>query len=115
MLVRKPNAGCPRKFLRPRRYPLAYRAFDAFMHASIEGSFHAHFIAQPAARGGRLCPVRAGVGRRPARRYEQRSEEHTSELPSLMRISYAVFCLKKKNNIDTPTTQHTQYNDTHHV
>src|SRR3546814_5716542 len=29
---------------------------------------------------------------------EQRSEEHTSELQSLMRISYAVFCLKKKNN-----------------
>src|SRR3546814_20636064 len=28
-----------------------------------------------------------------------RSEEHTSELPSLMRISYAVFCLKKKNTI----------------
>src|SRR3546814_7566886 len=26
-----------------------------------------------------------------------RSEEHTSELPSLMRISYAVFCMKKKN------------------
>src|SRR3546814_6323500 len=32
-----------------------------------------------------------------ARRAE-RSEEHTSELQSLMRISYAVFCLKKKNN-----------------
>src|SRR3546814_11059753 len=30
---------------------------------------------------------------------EQRSEEHTSELQSLMRISYAVFCLKKKKNI----------------
>src|SRR3546814_4807982 len=30
-----------------------------------------------------------------------RSEEHTSELPSLMRISYAVFCLKKKNNHHT--------------
>src|SRR3546814_1021402 len=30
---------------------------------------------------------------------EERSEEHTSELQSLMRISYAVFCLKKKNNI----------------
>src|SRR3546814_4222314 len=28
---------------------------------------------------------------------EMRSEEHTSELQSLMRISYAVFCLKKKN------------------
>src|SRR3546814_8465126 len=32
------------------------------------------------------------------RRIERRSEEHTSELQSLMRISYAVFCLKKKNN-----------------
>src|SRR3546814_10728698 len=30
-----------------------------------------------------------------------RSEEHTSELQSLMRISYAVFCLKKKNNRNT--------------
>src|SRR3546814_5133163 len=30
-----------------------------------------------------------------------RSEEHTSELQSLMRISYAVFCLKKKNNTKT--------------
>src|SRR3546814_6622662 len=30
--------------------------------------------------------------------YGKRSEEHTSELQSLMRISYAVFCLKKKNN-----------------
>src|SRR3546814_9030886 len=31
-------------------------------------------------------------------RRDQRSEEHTSELQSLMRISYAVFCLKKKKN-----------------
>src|SRR3546814_9466498 len=30
----------------------------------------------------------------------RRSEEHTSELQSLMRNSYAVFCLKKKNNLD---------------
>src|SRR3546814_6594681 len=32
---------------------------------------------------------------------EARSEEHTSELQSLMRISYAVFCLKKKKNVKT--------------
>src|SRR3546814_1563294 len=32
------------------------------------------------------------------RLYAYRSEEHTSELQSLMRISYAVFCLKKKKN-----------------
>src|SRR3546814_5358835 len=30
----------------------------------------------------------------------QRSEEHTSELQSLMRIAYAVFCLKKKTNVN---------------
>src|SRR3546814_2701629 len=33
-----------------------------------------------------------------------RSEEHTSELQSLMRISYAVFCLKKKKNTQIHTT-----------
>src|SRR3546814_8337398 len=32
----------------------------------------------------------------------ERSEEHTSELQSLMRISYAVFCLKKKNRHNKP-------------
>src|SRR3546814_1616403 len=42
-----------------------------------------------------------------------RSEEHTSELQSLMRISYAVFCLKKKraNKIERQVSQHTY---THH-
>src|SRR3546814_7879876 len=36
---------------------------------------------------------------------ETRSEEHTSELQSLMRISYAVFCLKKKKQLNTQTEQ----------
>src|SRR3546814_10724335 len=36
-----------------------------------------------------------------ADRTDQRSEEHTSELQSLMRISYAVFCLKKKKKENT--------------
>src|SRR3546814_959726 len=35
-----------------------------------------------------------------------RSEEHTSELQSLMRISYAVFCLKKKKNQNTHMSNH---------
>src|SRR3546814_7384136 len=45
--------------------------------------------AQPPFRSSRLI----GAERQPTR-----SEEHTSELQSLMRISYAVFCLKKKTN-----------------
>src|SRR3546814_4140420 len=38
-----------------------------------------------------------------------RSEEHTSELQSLMRISYAVFCLKKKNQATLNTTTTTSH------
>src|SRR3546814_9961130 len=41
--------------------------------------------------------TRIGTARRARPGREVRSEEHTSELQSLMRISYAVFCLKKKN------------------
>src|SRR3546814_1520331 len=55
-----------------------------------------------AAKLGPACPqtvrpalVAGGVAEHQS---EDRSEEHTSELQSLMRISYAVFCLKKKKN-----------------
>src|SRR3546814_8863089 len=40
-----------------------------------------------------------------------RSEEHTSELQSLMRISYAVFCLKKKKKYNYKTRQNYTYNN----
>src|SRR3546814_7815478 len=43
-------------------------------------------------------------------RRDARSEEHTSELQSLMRTSYAVFCLKKKNQYQT---HHSEINDYH--
>src|SRR3546814_4335226 len=48
------------------------------------------------ASGDDATPHLAGTG-------QLRSEEHTSELQSLMRISYAVFCLKKKNKSQTMT------------
>src|SRR3546814_3330770 len=61
-------------------------------------------------QGGKIAPVDLGAGKkrrlpveykptpaaRPKRKGRERSEEHTSELQSLMRISYAVFCFKKK-------------------
>src|SRR3546814_8521622 len=49
--------------------------------------------AGPAESGGRCSGIAS------------RSEEHTSELPSLMRSSYAVFCLKKKNQTTTRINQ----------
>src|SRR3546814_8489431 len=67
------------------------------------GAHDAHPVAEPAD-----IPAAKGHGRRPIPEGPisdawapwstlPRSEEHTSELQSLMRISYAVFCLKKKN------------------
>src|SRR3546814_4560867 len=46
---------------------------------------------------------------------EPRSEEHTSELQSLMRISYAVFCLKKQNKMTKNTTSNTRQRKTYHT
>src|SRR3546814_1066094 len=51
---------------------------------------------RPASRRHRAAHLPAGAGRR--------SEEHTSELQSLMRISYAAFCLQKTTH--TPNRQH---------
>src|SRR3546814_1175089 len=57
---------------------------------------------------GDIAPARAAdEEERDSARKHARSEEHTSELQSLMRISYAVFCLKKKKICQpTPSEQH---------
>src|SRR3546814_6430201 len=59
----------------------------------------------------RTCPGRnsplCGIPSPPRQSGELRSEEHTSELQSLMRISYAVFCLKKKNSTQSIYQYHT--------
>src|SRR3546814_6883183 len=59
--------------------------------------------------GSRHLPARAGAGKRrdPPGRLARRSEEHTSELQSLMRTPYAVFCLTK-----IKYEQHTSQRDT---
>src|SRR3546814_6721790 len=53
------------------------------------------------------------VGERAGGVETERSEEHTSELQSLMRISYAVFCLKKKKTLENQTCQTTNYDQEH--
>src|SRR3546814_7394096 len=52
--------------------------------------------------GPRLCQrERIALAVDVDQQHRRRSEEHTSDLQSLMRISYAVFCLNKKNNAQT--------------
>src|SRR3546814_9506522 len=65
---------------------------------------------------GSQSPIDAGLGVAASatqRCSRTRSEEHTSELQSLMRISYAVFCLKKKKKISTKTQASKISNKTH--
>src|SRR3546814_5548558 len=67
---------------------------------------HARTPRQPLSPPAQLAAVRS-AGRQVLRRAgarEHRSEEHTSELQSLMRISYAVFCLKKKKTSSNQLT-----------
>src|SRR3546814_1901310 len=62
--------------------------------------------ADPVRRGRRRFGPDAGRATRRRQRAAARSEEHTSELQSLMRISYAVFCLKKKNKKNNKNTHY---------
>src|SRR3546814_6749762 len=64
-----------------------------FQRVKIDGTLH-EIDAAPALDKKRKHDIEVVVDRLVVR---ARSEEHTSELQSLMRISYAVFCLKKKN------------------
>src|SRR3546814_10604458 len=60
--------------------------------------WHGPFEAPPSLTSDLGARWRAPVDHRQESYFHARSEEHTSELQSLMRISYAVFCFKKKNN-----------------
>src|SRR3546814_12902381 len=86
-------------FLMIRRPPRSTRTDTLFPYTTL---FRSAPASWPGCEGRqRVTARRCGQlvhGLRAAGRAAMRSEEHTSELQSLMRISYAVFCLKKKKN-----------------
>src|SRR3546814_4850358 len=88
-------------FLMRRLPPRSTRTYTLFPYTTLFRSRrcrHRAGVDRIEVASGRqhVRPAAAWRARR-AGRHEARSEEHTSELQSLMRISYAVFCLKKKN------------------
>src|SRR3546814_10514200 len=102
-----------------RRPPRSTRTDTLFPYTTLFRSGR----SDPAARGRREARgrdrgaalrrttscARSSVPRRPGcTRSRPRSEEHTSELQSLMSISYAVFCLKKKKQIQVHRAQRRQ-------
>src|SRR3546814_14271884 len=100
-------------FLMIRRPPRSTRTDTLFPYTTLFRSYrkiecvwppHTSMMTTGRSRDHRRNPARRHGGAAPADRRSAgglpplsgRSEEHTSELQSLMRISYAVFCLKKK-------------------
>src|SRR3546814_5092830 len=104
-----------------RRPPRSTRTDTLFPYTTLFRSQFIHPLQEMVSFGYRRC----GSGSDSAMHYffertltehmrQVRSEEHTSELQSLMRISYAVFCLKKKkNNTATINDKHDITHNTH--
>src|SRR3546814_4302351 len=87
-------------FLRIRRPPRSTRTDTLFPYTTL----FRRTCAAPPEPVGADCQRYQGKNKpwpAPVTGPIRRSEEHTSELQSLMRISYAVFCLKKKNKSTT--------------
>src|SRR3546814_7013218 len=112
-----------------RRPPRSTRTYTLFPHSTLfrsDGQTYWAIACEHRFGALAIAPVRGLDWARRARPIAQmvaqlsahrpfnqclfkRSEEHTSELQSLMRISYAVFCLKKKNNkVNTIEITHNQ-------
>src|SRR3546814_6244613 len=85
-------------FLMIRRPPRSTRTDTLFPYTTLFRSVAKQRAVQVEIVKGRRQQGVSAVAARDG--WRRRSEEHTSELQSLMRISYAVFCLKKKKNIN---------------
>src|SRR3546814_3462974 len=89
-MIRRPPRSTRTDTLFP--YTTLFRSAGAAAGDRIAGRVGARTAAE-----SRTAPCRRSRHWQRRDRAGNRSEEHTSELQSLMRISYAVFCLKKKN------------------
>src|SRR3546814_5193498 len=91
-----------------RRPPRSTRTDTLFPYTTLFRSTIRRSGGNPMVMRNILPNSRSNMIAAPASQLDRRSEEHTSELQSLMRISYAVFCLKKKTTTNHKTVHHTQ-------
>src|SRR3546814_2667078 len=96
LMIRRPPRSTRTDTLFPYTTLFRSQPLDGRAHLRVVPVRERHRVAavDPLAEGG---AIRFELVRRVPR--GERSEEHTSELQSLMRISYAVFCLKKKTKL----------------
>src|SRR3546814_8973676 len=95
LMIRRPPRSTRTDTLFP--YPTLIRSITSATHSAM--AVQRRYSTSISMRTKRQAPGRLAKARciTPRSKSQTRSEEHTSELQSLMRISYAVFCLKKKN------------------
>src|SRR3546814_2789996 len=105
-MIRRPPRSTRTDTLFP--YTTLFRS-DGRRDALAQGRLAVHHGDQPLGVGRRVGGVAPTCGGAST----MRSEEHTSELQSLMRISYAVFCLKKKKKQHQSTNITTNMKTTH--
>src|SRR3546814_4435309 len=103
-MIRRPPRSTRTDTLFP--YTTLFRSWRSFHDIGIAAFAGARFPAR--SRGVDVMKAYAVVIGDPVA-HSRRSEEHTSELQSLMRISYAVFCLKKKKRIYHKQSNQTEY------
>src|SRR3546814_10834646 len=113
-------------FLMIRRPPRSTRTDTLFPYTTLfRSEVRPAHLQRPQRNRGHADELSHGMEARPALHHpcgtdlraelgnrQGRSEEHTSELQSLIRISYAVFCLKKKNNQHHTSLLHYTRTDT---
>src|SRR3546814_8453044 len=96
LMIRRPPRSTRTDTLFP--YTTLFRSWWHYVRSNPERTFYAAIENSLRTQGVTRTATQSSGGQA----LEQRSEEHTSELQSLMRISYAVFCLKKKSK-EEPT------------
>src|SRR3546814_6912597 len=113
LLIRRPPRSTRTDTLFP--YTTLFRSADARDRAPVRPAACAGFAGAIDERQARRRRAAFAVRARHPGDCDERSEEHTSELQSLMRISYAVFCLKKKKTTTGKTystlTKHPETNN----
>src|SRR3546814_7589298 len=97
-----------------RRPPRSTRTDTLFPYTTLFRSHDAASSLCPAGPSSPSSGSSASAALRCAPITRPRSEEHTSELQSLMRISYAVFCLKKKKSNTTQKQLYRHVHKQHH-
>src|SRR3546814_6935956 len=103
-MIRRPPRSTRTDTLFP--YTTLFRSNSSGCTAGLAPGLAIVPVVDPLAPEAGVSPIE------PIRRSPKRSEEHTSELQSLMRISYAVFCLKKKKKKQTHKYTYTRNQNT---